>query len=189
MPSARWDLDTRKNEINLSFDDGPDPSSTPQILNLLSKYNIKATFFLLGEQVEAYPSLYKEIKSEGHQIGNHGYKHLDGWKTNSDAYLSNTEKGADITMSTMFRPPYGRMSPSQYLRLDQNHNIIMWSLMPGDFDTQLSPTEFLHRLTTSTQGGDIIVLHNQQHAASLLAVGLQRYVEVIRSQHLSISTL
>jgi len=178
FPHATWSLGSQYNKINLSIDDGPDPSSTPYILDQLALHDIKVTFFILGKQVEKYPSLYQEIKAQGHQIGSHGYDHLNGWKTPTKEYVLNALKGAEVVSSKLFRPPYGKLSPKQYQLLYPQLKIVMWSLMSGDFDPKVDIKTHNQRIHRHTSAGDIIVMHDQARSVSLIKEALPVLIEL-----------
>ena len=156
-PKATWDQQGQ--HPLLTFDDGPHPSSTPQLLRLLDDLNQKAVFFLLGENAAKYPSLVQDIRAAGHTIGNHGFTHLDGWRIKSTDFICNVEKGQELLETNLFRPPFGRMTSAQYRWAVQNNEVMMWSLMPGDFDPQVSIQLLTDRLV-NVQKHDIIVLHD-----------------------------
>jgi peptidoglycan-N-acetylglucosamine deacetylase len=159
-----WDVKTDQKKIFLTFDDGPDPATTPIILELLEKHNVKATFFCLGKNAEKHPSLIDAIIKQGHAIGNHTYSHLNGWKTHTQNYIADIEKSNSILRSSLFRPPYGRMKPSQIKLLKNNYKIIMWSSLTGDFDLNISPEKCLHNSLQFLKPGSIIVFHDSKKA-------------------------
>jgi len=156
---AIWQLSS-DNQVYLTFDDGPHPESTPHLLSLLDKLQIKANFFCLGSHAELYPELVKDIIRRGHVIGHHGYKHISGWKTSTSEYLKNIDKSIPYIDSTLFRPPYGRLSLNQYRHLSSLYTIIMWTIMPGDFEKSISTATILKNLKKNTEGGAIITLHD-----------------------------
>src|SRR4051812_11800885 len=110
-----WEIPVEKDEkiLYLTFDDGPHPVATPFVLDTLKKYNAKATFFCIGNNVVTYPDVYKRSIEEGHTIGNHTYNHLNGWKVNDKEYIDDILKAAEVIDSKLFRPPYGRISRFQ----------------------------------------------------------------------------
>ena len=154
-----WSIDA-KQSIYLTFDDGPDPSATPWVLDTLRLFDAKATFFCIGKNVEAHPQIIDQVLSEEHAIGNHSYSHLSGWTTRSDKYISDVKKCADLVDSNLFRPPYGRLKPSQLKELLQDYKIIMWDVMCGDFEARLSPEKCLRNITQNAKEGSIILLHD-----------------------------
>ena len=157
-PNIVWDCPEGQPVLHLTFDDGP-CEDTPYLLDVLAKSDLKATFFCLGQQIEKYPKIFEQIKEEGHSIGNHGYAHLDGWKVKTEAYLADVERGFELCGSRLFRPPFGRLTWSQYGQLRGRYTIVMWSCMPGDFDDKVSAEKLKSRMERVTYK-DIIVLHD-----------------------------
>jgi peptidoglycan-N-acetylglucosamine deacetylase len=153
-------IKTQGKEICLTFDDGPDPNTTPGILDLLGKHNISALFFCTGQKAERFPELKERIISGGHKVGNHGYFHLDGWKTSRDEYLDNIKRASSFTSDYLFRPPYGRMKLSQYRDLIKTYRIIGWDLMPYDFDNSMGMADILEILKKKIRPGSVVVLHD-----------------------------
>jgi peptidoglycan/xylan/chitin deacetylase (PgdA/CDA1 family) len=159
-PEALFRIKTEKKILYLTFDDGPDPESTPVLLKILGKYQVKALFFCLGEAAEEYPEIIDTIKSEGHIIGNHGYKHFDGWKTSAGEYCDSAEDAAKVTSDVYFRPPYGHLKLNQYRRLRKKYKIIFWDIMPYDFDAGFGAHKSLELLKKKIRNGSVIVLHD-----------------------------
>jgi peptidoglycan/xylan/chitin deacetylase (PgdA/CDA1 family) len=166
-------MKTKEKLVYLTFDDGPTPVVTDKILDLLAVHNAKATFFCLGSQVEKHPELYQRILAEGHSVGNHGYMHLDGWKTTTQEYLDNVRRGSMHIKSRIFRPPYGRITQSQSMTLRNLYKIVLWDLMPGDFDERVDTTLCLDRIRKNIRPGSVLVLHDN------LKVG-EKVVEVLK---------
>jgi peptidoglycan/xylan/chitin deacetylase (PgdA/CDA1 family) len=160
-PEAIFRMRTDKKELCLTFDDGPHPDSTPRILDILEAQNLKAIFFCNGQAAEKYPGLMSLINSKGHIIGNHGYRHLNGWITNTQVYINNVSKSAKLTSPYLFRPPYGRIRPSQFSELKKKYRIVFWDLMPYDFDKQMSSEKVLSVLKKRIRPGSVIVLHDK----------------------------
>jgi len=157
FPEITWRIeDTSK--VFLTFDDGPNPSSTPSLLNLLDKHNIAATFFLLGEQMDKYPELVALIRDNGHVIGFHGQKHLSGWKTSTSTYHKNSQH--NWVSTNLFRPPFGRLKLSQYNSIKKSKKIVMWDLMPGDFLENVTGPDCFDIICKYIQGGSIVALHD-----------------------------
>ena len=119
-------MDHNDRSVYLTFDDGPIPESTPFILQTLAEFDAKATFFMVGDNVRKYPDLYRQIVAEGHQVGNHTYHHLGGFKHLAKTYIEDTERANDLIGSHLFRPPHGCMSHSEYLWLKRKYRIVMW---------------------------------------------------------------
>jgi len=165
-PEALFRIKTGNKILYLTFDDGPDPQSTPALLGILDNYNVKAMFFCTGQAVEKYPELLSEIRRKGHLVGNHGYAHLDGWKTSVDEYLTDVNKAAGLTSDTLFRPPYGHLRINQYRHLKRKFKIIFWDIMPYDFDSEFTPSLSLELLKKKIRPGSIIVLHDSADSSS-----------------------
>lgn len=163
-PVAIRRFDKQKNTVFLTFDDGPDPQVTPQVLYLLNRFEAKATFFCLGQKVEKYPALFNEILAQGHSVGNHGYAHIDGFKCTNDEFLKNAEKGYFLTRSRLFRPPYGRMKPIQYQWAKRRYKIILWDIMSEDYNQETTASDIIHRVTSNITDGSIVVFHDTQQA-------------------------
>ncbi len=172
-----WEIPNTENKIYLTFDDGPTPEITEWTLDVLNHYNIKATFFCLGQNVEKHPKLYQRILDEGHAVGNHSYAHPSGWKTNDDDYYDDIEKSQKLINSKLFRPPYGRITKSQAKYLKEHYNIIMWSVLSGDFDVKTSPEKCLNNVLKNTASGAIIVFHDSEKAESNLKYALPKTIE------------
>lgn len=167
-PGAVFRIKTKENILCLSFDDGPDPYSTPRILEILDKHNIKAIFFCDGRSAEKYPALVGMIRMKGHAVGNHGYNHLNGWITPLNEYCDDVDHASEFTSSTLFRPPYGLLRIKQYRRLKNSYKVVFWDIMPYDFDNEISPERSLEILNRRIRPGSVIVLHDRQDSGSLL---------------------
>jgi len=166
-PEAIFRIETTEKLLCLTFDDGPNPDSTPQILDILDLYNIKAMFFCDGRAAEKYPDLINQITTHGHVIGNHGYNHLNGWKTSTEKYIADIEKAAANTSGSLFRPPYGRLRFGQYRKLKKNYKIVFWDIMPYDFDSSFGSAKSLQILKNKIRPGSVIVLHDNPNSATI----------------------
>jgi peptidoglycan/xylan/chitin deacetylase (PgdA/CDA1 family) len=170
-PEAIFRIKTDEKLLFLTFDDGPDPDSTPVLIGLLDKYNVRAHFFCEGGAAEKYPDLVKLITSGGHILGNHGHSHLDGWITPTEKYVEDVSKAADFTGSLFFRPPFGRLKIGQYRKLKDNFSIVFWDLMPYDFDKNFSSESSLEVLKKRIRPGSIIVLHDKASSTANKIIG------------------
>lgn len=164
--------------VYLTFDDGPHPEITPWVLNVLAAHQAKATFFCVGENVLRYPEVYRQILNAGHAVGNHTHNHLNGWKHHANEYTANIELAAAHIHSNLFRPPYGKLSPLQALRLKKKGlRIIMWSLLTRDFDKHLDHKKALDALISHTKNGAVVLFHDSDKARVNLEVLLPKYLE------------
>ncbi|MGZ3862404.1 MAG: polysaccharide deacetylase family protein [Bacteroidia bacterium] len=180
-PQCFWNLPNDKNKIYLTFDDGPTPELLPFILETLDKYKIKATFFCVGENITKYPELFKKME-EKHVVGNHTFNHMNGWKVKNDFYYRNIKKFDEVYPSTIFRPPYGRISRPQAKHLSREYNIIMWDVLSYDYDKRTSPEKCLSNVVKNTKSGSVIVFHDNKKAAENLTYALPLAIEQLLSK-------
>jgi peptidoglycan-N-acetylglucosamine deacetylase len=166
--------------IYLTFDDGPHPVATPFVLQTLKAHSAKATFFCIGKNVLEQPVVYKRIISEGHAVGNHTFNHLNGWKTKDDVYMLNIAEAKKYIDSTLFRPPYGRITKFQ-LKLLTSYNYrlksIMWTVLSGDFDSTVSNKKCLRNVLDRSGSGSIVVFHDSEKAYEKLVFTLPKVLE------------
>lgn len=188
-----WDIPNAENKVYLTFDDGPIPESTEWILEELRKHNAKATFFCIGDNINKHPELFKKVISNGHAIGNHTYKHLNGWKTLTRDYLANTALCQEIISkhsgvlnlkSKLFRPPYGKIKTSQSKQIRKlGYKIIMWDVLSADFDQNLSKEACLENVITNVKSGSIIVFHDSLKAFKNLEYALPRTLAYLKENN------
>ncbi|NVK27993.1 MAG: polysaccharide deacetylase family protein [Flavobacteriia bacterium] len=182
LGTLTWRIPQAKNEVFLTFDDGPTPEITQSVLETLNKYNAKATFFLIGKNVEAHPEIVKAVVDAGHAIGHHSYSHVNGWKFDRQEYIEDVERAAALVKSDLFRPPYGRISPRKAKALSKKYRIIMWTILSGDFDTEISAEDCVKNVVTTLKPGDIVVFHDSVKAWPRLKEALPKVLEHINSQ-------
>ncbi|MFY8003672.1 MAG: polysaccharide deacetylase family protein [Chitinophagaceae bacterium] len=181
-----WHYSNKQKQLYLTFDDGPHPTITPFVLQQLKKYNAKATFFCVGENVKKHPEIYQQIINDGHAVGNHTYNHLNGWKTPHNVYLQNIKAAANFISSYLFRPPYGKISFKAIKQLTRQANnpykIIMWDVLSGDFDVNLTADDCTNIVLKNTTNGSIIVYHDSEKAWDRLSVSLPKILEILGSK-------
>ncbi|MAX05780.1 MAG: polysaccharide deacetylase family protein [Flavobacteriales bacterium] len=189
FPSIIWRQKNYQNNIWLTFDDGPTPKVTPFILNTLKEENVKATFFLVGEQIERQPDLYSQIISDGHVIANHSYSHINSWKSNTLDYLNDIEKCQKLMpKNKLFRPPYGKISALQIRRLKKKYKIILWDVLSWDFSLSIAPSKVKRNVMKNTKQGSIIVFHNNQKSFQNLTSILKETIQELKQKGFSFST-
>ena len=175
-PSCTWKIPSTEKVIYLSFDDGPHIEATPFVLEILKKYNAKASFFCIGKNVEAHQNLFAQIIQEGHTVGNHTYNHVNGWKTETNTYIQNMKLASKFIDSNLFRPPYGRITKSQILKIKADktlpQEIIMWDVLSGDFDFRMSAEACTKNVIKNTRAGSIVVFHDSAKAFERLKIAL-----------------
>jgi peptidoglycan-N-acetylglucosamine deacetylase len=172
-----WKINTQEKVLYLTFDDGPIPEVTPWVLGQLAKYEAKATFFCVGENVEKHPEIYQSLLKNGHSVGNHTQNHLNGWSTNNAIYAQNIEKCAQFVDSNLFRPPYGRLKPAQSAALKPNYRIVLWDVLSGDFDPKINNEKCLENVLRCATNGSIIVMHDSLKAEEKLRFILPRILK------------
>jgi peptidoglycan/xylan/chitin deacetylase (PgdA/CDA1 family) len=164
--------------VYITFDDGPHPFATPFALQQLAKYNAKATFFCVGENVTKYPSIYEEVHAQGHATANHTFNHLNGRRTKNDAYLQNIQKAAEHIDSKLFRPPYGIIRGAQARALKKdNWKIVMWSVLSGDFDRKISAQKCMQNVVKHIKPGSVVLFHDSEKAWPRMSYALPHVLE------------
>jgi len=175
-PGCTWKLPSSEKVIYLSFDDGPHPEATPFVLAQLKKFNAKASFFCIGNNVLSYANIYEQIIQEGHAVGNHTYDHLNGWKTDTSTYIDNIKSASNLIVSNLFRPPYGRISRAQLKEISATktlpQQIIMWDVLSGDFDRKLTGEQCARNVIKYAKSESIVVFHDSAKAWERLQVAL-----------------
>ncbi|SOD15475.1 polysaccharide deacetylase family protein [Pedobacter xixiisoli] len=205
-PNLIWNKDTKEKIVYLTFDDGPIPNVTDFVLNTLKSFDVKATFFCIGDNIQKHPQVFERIKREGHAIGNHTYNHLKGWKTENETYINNFWKCQELTNTNLFRPPYGRIKKSQIKDLvkscelrvmvntqptthNQKLDIVMWDVLSGDFDINLAPEKCYENVISKTRNGSIIVFHDSLKAWERLEYALPKSIESLLKKGFRFETL
>jgi len=179
FPRVIWRLPRREKTVYLTFDDGPVPGVTPFVLDVLRKYGIKATFFCVGHNVCKYPEIFEQIVKDGHQIGNHTFNHLQGFKCSTGHYVRNVEKADKRIKSPLFRPPHGQFHPWQLLRLRKKYKIVLWDVITRDYNRSLSGEFVLNVVKKYTRNGSIIVFHDSLRAEKNMKYALPKAIEFL----------
>ena len=192
-PSFLWEMPKGEKKIYLTFDDGPHPTITPQVLEILKKFNAKATFFCVGNNVKKYKETFELIKKEGHSVGNHTFNHEKGLITKTKDYVDSVIEADALIQSPLFRPPHGRIkfsqirelkkklrnSESQKLRTSepQNLKIIAWTVISYDWDKSLTPDDCYNNVIKNAGDGSIIVFHDSEKALNNMIPALIKVLE------------
>ncbi|MDD4971164.1 MAG: polysaccharide deacetylase family protein [Paludibacter sp.] len=177
-----WRKNSSEKVIYVTFDDGPVPEVTPRVLDMLDEYNLKATFFCVGENVEKYPELYNDILRRGHKTGNHTYNHLKGVSVSTEDYVANVQKASEIIDSRLFRPPYGRINYKQKKALRKDYEIVMWDVITQDYNTNLTPKNILQNIKRYSRNGSLVVFHDSIKAERNMLTVLPRAIEYWNSK-------
>lgn len=177
--------------VYLTFDDGPIPEVTPKVLAILAKYNVKATFFMVGENIDKHPEVFRQVVEAGHQIGNHTYNHLKGWKTPFDEYMSNVarcnkalfEHHPSVFIPTLFRPPYGKATLRQRIALHKmGYTLIYWDVLTRDYDASVTPEQMLRLIQRETRPGSIINFHDSLKSNERMLRVLPQAIEWLQKE-------
>lgn len=177
FPKLIWRVKTTQKVIYLTFDDGPVPEVTPFVLAELKKFNAKATFFCIGNNIEKHPQVFKNILDDGHCVGNHTLNHLNARKVAFDEYIKNVNGCEQILQNILssnrelklFRPPYGRLTiKARKSLLEKGYTIVMWDVLSADFDLAVNPEKCLKNVLKNAMEGSIVVFHDSLKAKEKL---------------------
>lgn len=189
FPNYVWDVPNTERKVYLTFDDGPTPEITDWTLNQLKQHHAKATFFCIGDNIRKYPHIFEKLISEGHSIGNHTFNHLNGWNTSTPHYIENAQlyESEHSKLTTrkcrLFRPPYGKIKPSQSKKLRKSgYKIIMWDVLSEDFDASITKEKCLKNVLQNVQSGSIIVFHDSIKAFPHLEYVLPRTLHFLKEK-------
>lgn len=175
-------MDHNDHSVYLTFDDGPIPESTPFILQTLKEFGIHATFFMVGDNVRKYPELYKQIVADGHQVGNHTYHHLGGFKHLTSTYVKDTNRANELIGSHLFRPPHSCMSHAEYLWLRRKYRIVMWDLVTRDYSKWITADDVVENVKRYARNGSIITFHDSLKSIEKLHTALPRSLQWLKEQ-------
>ncbi len=181
-PHALWRMDKHDHSVYLTFDDGPIPESTPFILETLAKFDVKATFFMVGENVLRYHDLYNDIVNAGHRGGNHTFNHMGSFKHWTLSYAMNTSKANELIHSDLFRPPHGWMRPSVYWWLSRQYKIVMWDLVTRDYSKWLTGEDVFNNVKRYARNGSIITFHDSLKSIEKLKIALPKSIAWLKEQ-------
>ncbi len=182
FPNFTWKIPTEDKVLYLTFDDGPIPSVTPWVLEQLAQYNAKATFFCVGNNIKKHPEVFEQVQAAGHSIGNHTFNHLNGWTSDNIPYFHNIRHCANLTKTILFRPPYGKLRPRQTQFLLRHYRIVMWDVLSGDFDPNITEEQCLLNVTRNVEPGSIVVFHDSLKAEEKLRYALPKALAYFAEQ-------
>jgi peptidoglycan/xylan/chitin deacetylase (PgdA/CDA1 family) len=181
-PKALWRMDRRERAVYLTFDDGPIPESTPFILDILRRFGVRATFFVVGDNVRKYPDLFQRIIDEGHLVGNHTHNHISGFRHTVRDYMFNVEKANAYIRSHFFRPPHGWMRLAQYAWLSRRYKVVMWDVVTRDYSKWMTPDDIVNNVKRYVRNGSIITFHDSLKAIDKLHTALPQSLQWLTEQ-------
>ena len=181
-PKALWRMDRREHAVYLTFDDGPIPESTPFILDTLKRFGVKATFFMVGDNVRKYPELFQQIVADGHQVGNHTHNHISGFRYSLHDYSYNVEKANAYIHSNLMRPPHGWMRLVQYAWLCRKYKIVMWDLVTRDYSKWMTAEDIFNNVKRYARNGSIITFHDSLKSIEKLRHALPESIQWLKEQ-------
>lgn len=187
-PKALWRMNPDEKAVYLTFDDGPIPAITPWVVDLLGKYGIKATFFMVGDNIRKHPQEYRYVIENGHKVGNHTFNHLKGMFANTDSYIKNVEKADNLIHSNLFRPPHGFLNHRLYNILSKRYRFVMWDLVTRDYSYRMTGEDVLENVKRYTRNGSIITFHDSLRAEKNLKYALPLAIEWLLEQGYSFKT-
>jgi len=177
-----WRIEDGEKSVFLTFDDGPTPGITDQVLEILREFNAKATFFCLGRNAEHYPDIVQKTRDEGHRIGNHSYSHLKGFRSSTDRYLEDVLMADRILKTSLFRPPYGRIRRREANRLAKRFTVVMWEILSHDYNRKLSPQKCYDNVMQAVRPGSIVVFHDSLKASANMLECLPEVLKELKKQ-------
>lgn len=183
FPEALWRIKRRGcPTVFLTFDDGPIPEVTPWVLDTLDSYGVKATFFMVGDNVRRHPELLADVRSRGHGVGNHSMHHLQGMKVTTRRYLRDIQEANALIDTNLYRPPHGIMRWAQAAALKDHYNIVMYDVVTRDYSRKISPEQVFDNVRRFVRNGSIIVFHDSLKAERNMRYALPRAIEWIRDR-------
>lgn len=187
--------------VYLTFDDGPIPEVTPKVLEILDKYGVKATFFMVGENIDKHPEVFEQVVKAGHAIGNHTYNHMKGWRVSTATYLDNVRQWEEAVernypndypalVLNRFRPPYGRTWVWQRKAvMKMGYEIYLWDVLTRDYNPCRTPEAMLKQIKRETRPGSIINFHDSIKSNERMLEVLPQAIEWLLENKYEIKTL
>lgn len=188
-PKGIFRKDPEEKAVYLTFDDGPIPEVTPWLLEVLDRYGIKATFFVVGDNVRKYPEIFKMLVDKGHKIGNHTFNHVRSMRMRNPDYIDNVKKCESYFKTRLFRPPHGIMRRWSYRSMTGNYDIVFYDVITRDYNGKLKPEKVLDIVKKYTRNGSIIVFHDSLRSEKNLRYALPKAIEWLNSQGYAFKSL
>ena len=181
-PHATWRMNPEEHAVYLTFDDGPIPEATPFILKTLADFDVKATFFMVGDNVRKFPHLYQQVRDAGHQIGNHTMNHLGSFRHWTTTYVINLFQANELIHSHLFRPPHGWMRHSVYYWIKKYYRVVFWDVVTRDYSNRLTAEDVVNNVKRLTRNGSIITFHDSLKSIDKLYTALPESIQWLKDQ-------
>lgn len=181
-PGALWRMDPTERAVYLTFDDGPIPEVTPWVLEVLEHYDVRATFFMVGDNVRKHPREFEMVRERGHRLGNHSFNHIGGFRHGVSSYVRNVDKANAYLHTDLYRPPHGWMKWQQYRAIRERYRVVMWDLVTRDYSTHLNGRDVLLNVRRFARPGSIITFHDSLKSQDKLLYALPRAIAWLQSQ-------
>lgn len=183
-PYYKWRGDALRKVVYLTFDDGPIPDITPRVLQILTQYNVSATFFMVGDNVARYPDIFRDVVDAGHAVGNHTYHHIKGWNVDTESYMHEVAEADKLLAGTrLFRPPYGKITCEQRKALrKQGYTICLWDVLTHDYDPNYTVDRMFSVVQRYVRQGSVINFHDSVKSADRMLCLLPRVIEWLKAE-------
>ena len=175
--------------VYLTFDDGPIPEATPWVLDELDRFGVKATFFMVGQNIEKYPYLLEEVLNRGHRAANHTLHHIRGLGIRPEEYRADVEGCEKYLNAGIFRPPHGWLTPGQLREMKKDFKVVMYDLVTRDFSKKVTARDVVDNVRKYARDGSIIVFHDSLKSIDKLKTALPESIVWLREQGYSFGTL
>lgn len=182
VPGGRFRIPGTERRVYLTFDDGPIPEMTSWVLDTLDAFGVKATFFMVGDNVRRHPELLEEVRLRGHAVGNHTMHHLQGSKSTTRHYLRDVMEADKLIGSPLFRPPHGWLRPGQRRALANEFRLVMYDLVTRDYSRKLTAEQVVDNVKRYARPGSIIVFHDSLKSKKRIKEALPEALEWLKSE-------
>ena len=171
-----------RKRVFITFDDGPIPEVTPWVLETLDYFDVKATFFMVGQNIERNPELLKEVIFRGHRVANHTHRHIRGLGISPSDYLKDAEECEALTKSKLFRPPHGWLTPGQLKTVRDKYDVVMYDLVTRDYSKKIDAEGVVRNVKKYARDGSIIVFHDSLKSFEKLKTALPESLQWLKDQ-------
>ena len=188
-PKGIFRKDPSDHSVCLTFDDGPIPEVTPWLLDVLDRYGVNATFFVVGDNVRKHPEIFRMIVERGHVIGNHTFNHVRSLYMRTPDFIDNVKKCDGYFKSHLFRPPHGIMRRWVYRYMMCKYDIVFYDVVTRDYSSKQTGPQVVENVKRYTRNGSIIVFHDSLRSRENLQYALPKSIEWLREMGYGFKTL